>query len=63
MSDSLTIPCTHKRETEKAMLITDHRTGEDVWLPLSQVDKVTRNPDGTGDVTISRWIAAEKGLL
>lgn len=61
--ESVTIPCEFKRETEKALLIVDQRTGEEVWLPLSQVDKITRKPDGTGEVRISQWIAAEKDLL
>lgn len=59
---SHTIQCTVKTETEKALLVVDHDTGDQVWLPLSQVDKIVRDRDGKGSVTMTDWIAREKGL-
>lgn len=59
---SLTLPCTIKKETEKALLVIDTSSGEEVWLPLSQVEKILRSTDGTAEVTMSDWIAGQKGL-
>ena len=59
---SLALECTVERETEKAILVVDAETGEKIWLPLSQVEKILRRTDGSAQVTMSDWIAGQKGL-
>lgn len=49
-------------ETDKALQITTPE-GEIVWLPFSQVHSVERETDGTGQVTMTEWIAKQKGLV
>ncbi len=53
-----------KKVTEKAILFVID--GEEVWLPISQispedVDSYAEG-DGEGSVSITDWIAHEKGL-
>lgn len=45
-------------ETAKAILIEVNR--EEIWLPLSQVRD---RDDAAGELTMTAWIAKEKGLL
>ena len=47
------------RETEKAVLVDIN--DEEVWLPLSQVEEITRRPEGD-TLLITAWIAEQKGL-
>lgn len=51
------------RETENAILV-ELEDGSEVWIPFSQVSSIVREPKG-GEVTltISRWIAGQKGML
>lgn len=56
------LECTVKKETEKALLVIDTDSGEEFWLPLSQVEKILRRTDGSAEVTMSDWIAGQKGL-
>lgn len=48
-------------ETDNAVKVSEN--GEAVWIPLSQISKITRHPGGTASITMSRWIADKKGLL
>lgn len=57
-----TTECTVKRETDNAVLIVHHDTGEEVWIPLSQVEEIHRDRDGRGAITMSDWIARQKGF-
>lgn len=59
--ETFTFSTTILFEGENALLIEE--AGERIWLPLSQVDRIVRHPDGTVDLTISAWIAKKKGLL
>ena len=59
---SVTIDCTVKAETDNAIKVLHHDTGEELWLPLSQVDKIVRDRDGKGSITMTDWIARERGL-
>lgn len=54
--------CTFIRETDAAVLVTDEGTGEQILLPLSQVDEMHRDRNGRGTIVVSDWIAREKGL-
>lgn len=47
------------RKTEKAGLFA-LEDGEEMWIPFSQVEG---HDEETGDLTITRWIAEQKGLL
>lgn len=50
------------RETEKAVLVT-MKDGQDMWMPLSQVRRMTKTKrEGEDSMVISAWIAKEKGL-
>ncbi len=61
---SFEMACTFLRETDAAIKIHDHASGEDLWIPLSQVEEMHRPKGGLGDGTIvmSDWIAEQKGL-
>jgi len=57
------LSCEIKAETDKAVLLLDYATGKELWVPLSQVDRLTRYPDGTAVVFMTAWIAKQKGLI
>lgn len=50
-------------ESDKAIQVTSAETGEVMWLPLSQVESIERETDGTGSITMTQWIAKQKGLV
>lgn len=50
-------------ETANAILIHDFASESDVWIPLSQVDEIHRQKDGTATIVITDWIARVKGLI
>lgn len=51
-----------KKVTEKALLADFG--GEEIWLPLSQLEDQDRYEEGDCDITIgmSEWIAKQKGI-
>ena len=59
--NTVDIECTVKRETDKALLI-DHGGESEVWMPKSQIKNVAKN-GRTVTLTVTEWIANEKGLL
>lgn len=60
---SYQMACQFVRETDAAILIIDPASGEEIWLPLSQVDEIHRDPNGnSGTIVMSDWIAKQKGL-
>lgn len=59
--NTVDIECTVKRETDKALLI-DHGGEAEVWMPKSQIKNVTKN-GRTVTLTVTEWIANEKGLI
>lgn len=69
VKDTIEIPCNIKHETDKALLIQAFSEDEDdevsVWIPLSQVEKITRGIVGNEyscSVVMSKWIAQTKGI-
>ena len=50
-----------KHETDKAYLI-DYGGDEEVWMPKSQVRAVEKK-GRTATMTVTEWIADEKGLI
>jgi len=55
------------RESHAAVLIRDPADGREHWIPFSQVEKIVRDASDalgaqTGTVTMSEWIAKQKGL-
>ena len=50
-----------KRETDKAYLI-DHGGESEVWMPKSQIKNVAKN-GRTVTLTVTEWIANQKGLI
>lgn len=59
--NTVDIECTVKRETDKAPLI-DHGGESEVWMPKSQIKNVSKN-GRTVTLTVTEWIAYEKGLI
>lgn len=57
------LACLRKAETYKAVLIVDFASGEEIWIPISQVSEMHFNSKGEGTIVISEWIARQKGLL
>jgi hypothetical protein len=55
--------CTFRHETDSAVLVYDHATEEELWLPLSQVESMHKDKSGKGSIVISDWIAKQKGLI
>lgn len=62
-SETYELACKRKFEGPNAVLILDHATGEELWIPLSQVEEMHFNPQGEGTIVISAWIAKKKGLI
>lgn len=55
--------CDVVAETEKAIKVTTDEHEDGVWLPLSQVDKITRaTAERSSVVRMTAWIAKMKGL-
>ena len=62
MSEKHTIKaCEFLGETDKAVHI--RLDGEAYWIPFSQVDRRTLHPDGRFEITMSAWIAKQKGII
>lgn len=57
---SVTVECVRKYETDNAVLI--EIDGEDVWIPLSQVESMHFDSRSNGSIVVSDWIAKQKGL-
>ena len=47
------------RETDEAVLVIYE--GEEVWLPLSQIDSMRKGQNPS--ITAARWILEKKGML
>lgn len=66
---SYELACTFVTETDSACLIIDPASGENIWIPFSQIDERTGKRDqygkfvGEGTIVMSDWIAKQKGLL
>jgi hypothetical protein len=54
--------CHFKHETDNAVLIIDPASGEELWIPLSQVEEMHHDKNGDGTIVMSAWIAKKKGL-
>lgn len=63
------LACLFRAETDSACLIVDPASGEEIWIPLSQVEERHGQRDasgrfyGEGTIKMSDWIARKKGLL
>lgn len=55
--------CIKKFESPNAVLIRDLATGEELWIPFSQVFEMHFNQEGEGRIVMSVWIAKKKGLI
>ena len=61
-SDVFTGTFVIERRTEKAVKLTDTDSGLIDWIPLSQVEEIHDQPNGTVLVTMQKWIARKKGF-
>lgn len=56
------------RETEKAYLYTKvppdrmRQRDDEIWIPKSQVEHRSKQPNGLHEITIPTWLAENKGL-
>lgn len=52
------------RETDRAFLLRLEEDGEEVWVPKAQVSDPEDYQEGDENVTVSvtRWLAEQKGL-
>lgn len=57
------LACIRKHETDNAVLIVDLVAGEELWIPLSQVEEMHFNPAGEGTIVMTAWVAKKKGLI
>lgn len=56
--------CEIEAETSKAILVSTEEHPDGIWLPLSQIDKITRSLNKRcSKVRMTAWIAKEKGLI
>ena len=54
--------CTILLHTERAIKV-DYQ-GEELWIPKSQIEDVDDLPArGNSEITVTAWIAKEKGLI
>jgi hypothetical protein len=66
---SYELSCIFVHETDKACLIIDPASEENIWIPLDQVEERhgRKNAygkfEGEGTIIMSDWIAKRKGLL
>lgn len=52
------------RDTDKAIQVKPEGADEFIWLPVSAVTEICREPaDGKPFVRVEKWLAAKKGLL
>ena len=51
-----------ERRTDNAIKLTHLETGVVDWVPLSQVEEIHEQPNGTVLVTMQKWIARKKGF-
>ncbi|MDE2107418.1 MAG: hypothetical protein KGL39_60035 [Patescibacteria group bacterium] len=54
--------CIFITETDNAVLIEDPVTGDEHWIPLSQVDRMDKDKNKHGTIVMTEWIAKKKGL-
>lgn len=67
---SVAISCTYITQTAHAICVVESESGEEVWLPKSQIE-VDYDEDIDGqlaegellDVVIPKWLAEEKELI
>ena len=53
-----------EHETDKAILIDFDEAEDPIWIPLSQVEEITRvDPAPWAQIVMSAWIAKEKGII
>lgn len=50
-------------ETDKAVLVFDLASGEELWIPFSQVSEMHKGKTSEGTIIMSAWIAKKKGLI
>lgn len=62
---SFELQCEVVHETDNAIKVIDTVTGEEMWIPLSQIEEIHREGKvkGADRVVMSDWIAEKKGLL
>ena len=51
-----------EHRTDNAVRLTHLDTGLVEWVPLSQVEEIHDQPNGTVLVTMKKWIARKKGF-
>jgi len=63
-SDIIDIFMRVKHRTEKAVLVTDEKDeGDEVWLPLSQIEIEMDDDPKYATISLPEWLALDKGLV
>lgn len=54
-----------KQRTTNAMRVVDTASGEELWLPQSQIEEIHGIPGSPGHsrIVMQRWLAEKKGLV
>ena len=62
-SELYEMSCHFLRETYNAVLIYDHASEEELWIPLSQIQSMHKDGKGDGTIIMTAWIAKQKHLI
>ncbi len=52
-----------KHDTGSAILVIVEDTGEEVWIPRSQVEEIESGNSVISTIIVKEWIAKEKGII
>jgi len=65
LDDVYELACRLLKETDNALLIHDYTAEEELWIPLSQIESMTKRGEMPcdGTVVMTTWIAKQKGLI
>jgi hypothetical protein len=63
-NDTIPVSVIFQKETERAICVREEEDGEDIWLPLSQIEW-DEEADRGDSITIvaPEWLLEDKGLL
>lgn len=50
------------RRTDNAVKVIHQETGIIEWVPLSQIEEIHEQPDGSCLIIMQKWIARKKGF-
>ncbi len=60
---SFRLECDKEGETDNAIQVYDHVSGELLWFPLSTVESMHFDGRNKGYIIVADWIARRKNLI